>query len=535
MLRLSLSIPPDALSAEAEALRQIAAGKLGIPTGDITKVNLRKKSVDARAGRPLLLQLTLDIETPQEDMLLQKKLSGLQKAPDEKPRPALPKALPRLSHRPVVVGMGPAGLFTAKALCDAGMPPILVERGQPVEQRSKDINAFFGSGPLLPESNVQFGEGGAGTFSDGKLTTGIKSPFIREILDTFVSFGAPEEILWQARPHIGTDRLRTLLPRFRESLVSAGATLRFGTRLKDITVEQGALRAVVLAGADGSEEVLPCEALFLAIGHSARDTLEMLHSHNLSMEQKPFSLGVRIEHPQQQIDAVQYGRHAGHPALGAADYKLAVHLPNGRGVYTFCMCPGGAVVASASEPGGICVNGMSQFARSLPNANSAVLVGIVPGDFPDASPLAGIALQRRWERAAFEMAGSSYHAPAQLVGDFLKSQPSTGPGDIIPSHRPGVTWGDLSACLPDFAQQALRQALPLMARKLRGFDRADAVLTGPETRSSSPVRLLRDAQTGQSLSHPGIYPVGEGAGYAGGITSSAVDGIQSALRFLASK
>lgn len=531
MLRISLSIPPAAFSTEAAILRTLAAQKLRVPPDTVTEVILRKKSVDARAGRSLSLRLTLDVTVSQEQAILLQKIPEVQSAPLLAPAIHFPKTRPRLAHPPLVVGMGPAGLFAAKTLCDAGLPPRLIERGQPVAQRAQDVSAFFAGGPLVPNSNVQFGEGGAGTFSDGKLATGIKSPYIPEVLRTFVTFGAPEEILWQARPHIGTDRLRALLPGFREYLLQAGAELHFGTRLKELVVERGALCAVVVQNAAGVEDAVPCEVLFLAIGHSARDTLAMLHRSGLAMEQKPFSLGLRIEHLQKEIDKAQYGAFAGHPALGAADYKLAVHLPEGRGVYTFCMCPGGAVVASASEPGGLCVNGMSSFARDLPNANSAVLVSVLPEDFPDAHPLSGIALQRKWEQAAYHLAGNSYRAPVQLLDDFLQGRPSTGPGAVRPSYRPGCTWGNVSDALPSFVTTSLRAAFPLLERKLRGFAHPEAVLTGPETRSSSPVRLLR-GEDGQSTGMTGVYPIGEGAGYAGGITSSAVDGIQAVLQML---
>jgi len=434
------------------------------------------------------------------------------------------------SVRPVVVGTGPAGLFAALTLARAGARPIVLERGAAVGERIRAVNAFERTGVLDPQSNIQFGEGGAGTFSDGKLTTNTKDPRCRSVLETLVGAGAPEEILWKAKPHIGTDRLTSAVRQLREEIESHGGEVRFKTRLADLLLDaDGRLRAVVTDGQRGREE-FAAEALVLATGHSARDTFELLHARGATLLQKGFSIGVRVEHDQRMVDRAQYGSAAGHPALGAADYKLACHLPSGRGVYTFCMCPGGWVVAAASESGGVVTNGMSRYAREGANANAAYLVSVFPEDFGDAHPLAGVEFQRRWERAAFELGGRDFRAPAQLMGDFLRGEASTGPGSVAPTYARGVTFTDLAACLPQFVSASLREAAPIFDRRMRGFASADALLTGVETRSSSPVRVLRDDALQSNLR--GVYPCGEGAGYAGGIMSAAVDGIRCAEALL---
>ena len=393
-----------------------------------------------------------------------------------------------------------------------------------MEGRLQDVEAFWNGGAFDPVSNVQFGEGGAGTFSDGKLNSGIKSPFSREVLETFVRMGAPEEILYQAKPHIGTDHLRAVVRNMRKEIIRLGGEVRFETKLDGVELSGGRLSAVSLNG-----ETFPAEDAILAIGHSARDTFEMLADAGVFMEQKAFSIGARIEHKQILVNRAQYGAAAGHPALGAADYKLSCHLPDGRAAYTFCMCPGGQVVAAASEEGGTVVNGMSLFARDGENANSALLVSVGPGDYGGDDPLAGVRFQRKWEQAAFSLGG--YRAPAQLVGDFLAGKASTAQGSVNPSYRPGVTWTDLARCLPDYVVQDMRAAIGLFDRKLRGFADPQAVLTGVETRSSSPVRITRGEKL-HSLNIPGLYPCGEGAGYAGGILSAAVDGIRCAEALL---
>ena len=495
---------------------EIAARALRIPQKDILSARPVRRSIDARDKSDVRVIMALDVETARPIRPLPKNAETL--SPEE-PLPAPPKC--HSDHRPVVVGLGPAGLFAALTLARAGLRPIVVERGRPVDRRARDVEAFWNGGPLDPASNVQFGEGGAGAFSDGKLNSGIKDPRCRRVLEELHRAGAPEKILWQARPHIGTDHLRATVRGLREQILDLGGEVRLETLLTGLRVENGRV-----TGAQVKGEVIDTRHVILAIGHSARDTFRWLHGMGVAMSPKPFAIGARIEHRQADINLAQYGPFAGHPALGAADYKLAVHLPGGRSVYTFCMCPGGVVVAAASEEGGAVVNGMSYFARDGENANSALLVNVTPEDFGSDHPLAGVEFQRKWERAAFLAGGSDYRAPAQTAGDFLKGQPSKRGGRVRPSYRPGVKWGALDDCLPDFVCQALREALPLLDRRLRGFASPDAVLTGVETRSSSPVRIHRDRDLVASL--PGLYPCGEGAGYAGGIMSAAVDGIKCA-------
>jgi hypothetical protein len=458
-------------------------------------------------------------------------------------------------------------LFAALALAQAGAKPILIERGKDVVRRVKDVQTFWKDGTLNPESNVPFGEGGAGTFSDGKLTTQIKDKHnrVRKVLEELVAAGAPEEILWQAKPHIGTDNLVRVVKHLREKILSLGGQVRFETKLTGLVVKDHRITGAVVSRVQGNAgfqpalntaqagclrsvtETIATDGLVLALGHSARDTFEMLHQAGVTMELKPFSIGVRIEHPQALIDTAQYGKFAGHPRLGAADYKLVHHCQNGRSAYTFCMCPGGEVIAASSEPGGIVTNGMSVYRRNRPNANSALLVGVTPEDFVKFSildagpqiengklkmenkntPLAGIAFQRHWEQKAFAVGGRNYFAPVQLVGDFLNRKPSLYLGQIIPSYTPGVTPCDLAETLPAFVIETLRLAIPEMDKKLRGFAMPEAVMTAVESRSSCPLRILRD-ESFQSVSVRGLYPAGEGAGYAGGIISAAVDGLKIA-------
>ncbi|MEQ1668100.1 MAG: NAD(P)/FAD-dependent oxidoreductase, partial [Sulfuriferula sp.] len=429
-----------------------------------------------------------------------------------------------LAHRPIVIGFGPAGIFAALILAQMGFRPIVLERGKAVRERTQDTWGLWRKRKLNPESNVQFGEGGAGTFSDGKLYSQIKDPkhYGRKVIDEFIIAGAPPEIAYVSKPHIGTFRLVGMVEKMRATIESLGGEIRFQQRVVDVIREDDAIQGVVLA--DG--ERLMSSHVVLAVGHSARDTFTMLHERGVYIEPKPFAIGLRIEHPQHLIDQCRFGDSAGHPELGAADYKLVHHASNGRAVYSFCMCPGGTVVAAASEEGYVVTNGMSQYSRNERNANSGMVVNINPEDCGD-HPLAGMAFQRHWERRAFELGGGNYNAPAQLVGDFLAQRPSTQLGEVVPSYTPGVTLCDLSSALPEYIITAMREALPEFDRQIRGFAMHDAVLTGVETRTSSPIRIKRGDDY-QSLNTRGLYPTGEGAGYAGGILSAAIDGIKVA-------
>lgn len=440
-------------------------------------------------------------------------------------------------QRPIIIGTGPCGLFAGLLLALSGRPPILVERGKMAGPRARDVTSFWrGEAELDPDSNVQFGEGGAGTFSDGKLYTGIKDRQhrIRWILAQLAELGAPEDILSNAKPHIGTDRLIKVVRNLREKIISLGGEFKFETRLTDIQIENGHVRGITTH----TGEQLATDTLILAIGHSARDTFEMLHAKGIAMEAKPFSIGARIEHPQSMIDRVRYGRHAGHPSLGSAPYKFAHHYgPNPkkqRAAYSFCMCPGGLVVASASEPGHLVTNGMSSYARDDANANAGFMVDLRPHDYggSESDPLAGMRFQRALEAKAYKVGGSNHHAPAQLVGDLLAGKPSTELGKVEPSYRPGVTLCDLREVLPDLVTNILKKAIPRIGREIPGFERPDAILTAVETRSSSPLRITRDNQTFQSENTAGLYPAGEGAGYAGGIISAAADGLRVAEAIL---
>ena len=525
MIKLSNLKTP--LGYTEKTLRRMASEQLHIQDKDIQEIILLKKSVDARDKGDVHFVLTigLTLSVP-EDKIIARLRRGVQAVvmKPEKADPPLPEV--RFAHRPLVVGLGPAGLFAAWTLACAGANPLVIERGRDVERRERDVKTFWGGGAFSPVSNVQFGEGGAGAFSDGKLTTGINDPRCSRALRTLHECGAPEEILYLAKPHIGTDKLPGVVRTLREKIIALGGEVRFETRLDNLVVEQGRIVGTSLVNADGQKEIVQTNHVILAVGHSARDTFEMLYSLGVPMIRKPFSIGARIEHSQKMVDRSQYGTAAGHPALGAADYKLNVKLPTGRSAYTFCMCPGGSVGAAASEEGGVVTNGMSVFARDGENANSALLVGVEPEDFGGDDPLAGVRFQRTWETLAYELGGGNYHAPAQRVGDFLKKIPSKDAGDVNPTYRPGVTYTDLSRCLPEFVHETMREAILRMDRQLHGFASPGAVLTGVETRSSSPLRILRDERCQSELR--GLFPCGEGAGYAGGILSAAVDGMRVA-------
>ena len=515
-IKLSPGADMGALTAETTRI-------LKVREKDLQHLEVLRRSIDAREGVSVVYTVAAAVKD--EEAVLKrchKKVSRMERTAGY----LLPAPLPAPTIRPIVVGAGPAGLFAALVLARAGLRPILLERGQPGEQRQADVERFGSTGELDPASNVQFGEGGAGAFSDGKLNTGTKDIRHRFILEHLVACGAPEDILIDAKPHVGTDYLHTVLQNLRQELLDLGADIRFGTRLMELGIFHGQLISVLAEGPNGACS-LPCRHLILCPGHSARDTFELLQYRNVPMEAKPFAVGVRIEHRQADCDAAQYKEFAGHPGLPASSYKLSCHLPSGRGVFSFCVCPGGEVVAAASEENRVVTNGMSEFARDRENINGALLVNVTPEDFGgEADPLAGVAFQRELEDAAFRLGGGGYAAPAQRVEDFLAKRPSTAPGRVSPSYRPAVTWTNLWDCLPPFVAESIAEALPMLGRKLRGYDAPDAVLTAVESRSSSPVRILRD-ETYQSPVR-GIFPCGEGAGYAGGILSAAADGMRCA-------
>ena len=525
---LPLPMDPDAREVGREVLRAAIVQRLGIDDTALLDFSVYKRSYDARRKSSLITFVyIIDADVRDEAEVLRRLADDrhVMAAPDTRYQPPA-RARDDLRERPIVIGFGPGGLFAALILAQQGYRPIVLERGREVRQRTQDTWGLWRRNTLDPISNVQFGEGGAGLFSDGKLYSQIKDPRYlgRKVMQEFVRAGAPAEILYVSKPHIGTFRLTGVVSSMRREIISLGGEVRFESRVIDLLIENGRLEGVMLE----SGEVLHSRHVVLALGHSSRDTFRMLERRGVFMEAKPFAIGFRIEHPQSMIDKVRLGRFAGHPALGAADYKLVHHASNGRSVYSFCMCPGGTVVAATSEPERVVTNGMSQYSRNERNANAGIVVGIDPlQDYP-GGVLAGIALQERLESKAYDLGGRNYCAPAQLVGDFLRGQASKALGDVEPSYKPGVQLCDLAEALPEYAITAIREALPAFGREIRGFDRPDAVLTGIESRTSSPLRITRDPQHLQSRNVRGLYPCGEGAGYAGGILSAAVDGIKVA-------
>ena len=534
MIRITeISLPLDHPEG---ALRKAIVRRLGVEDADLLQFTVFRRSYDARRKNSVITFVYIIDLTARNEAAIFKRLATdphVRPAPDTTYHPvgrapAITSTMTPKWHleRPIVVGFGPCGLFAALLLAQSGFKPIVLERGRDVRRRTKDTWDLWRKNILSPESNVQFGEGGAGLFSDGKLYSQIKDPkfYGRKVMHEFVRAGAPEEIMYASKPHIGTFRLTAVVAAMRAEIIALGGEVRFESRVTDVLTDKGQIESVQLA--DG--ETIASHHVVLAPGHSARDTFRMLHARGVFIEPKPFALGFRIEHPQSLIDKARLGKYAGHPQLGAADYKLVHHARNGRAVYSFCMCPGGTVVAATSEPNRVVTNGMSQYSRNERNANAGVVVGITPeADFP-GDPLAGIELQERLESLAYDLGGSDYCAPGQLVGDFIRGVPSTTLGEVEPSYAPGVRLGDLSSTLPNYAIGAIREALPEFGRQIRGFDRPDAVLTGVETRTSSPVRITRDQTTHESLNIRGLYPGGEGAGYAGGILSAGVDGIRIA-------
>lgn len=529
-LRLPLEHPP-------EAIRSAVLARLGIAAADLVRFEVFRRGVDARKWDAMLFIYTVDAEVRDEAKVLTRLKNDRRVGPaPDTGYTFVAQATDAQRSRPIVIGMGPAGLFAGLILAQSGFRPIILERGKAVRERTKDTFKMWQHGILDPESNTQFGEGGAGTFSDGKLHSQAKDPkhYGRKVLSEFVKAGAPSEILYESKPHIGTFRLVGVVEKLRMHIIELGGEIRFGSRVDDIEIDRdgvdassnrsGRVRGVVLA----SGERIATDHLVLAVGHSARDTFEMLHARGVWIEPKPFSIGFRIEHPQSMIDQCRYGKNAGNQLLGAADYRIVHHASNGRSVYSFCMCPGGTVVAATSEVGCVVTNGMSQYSRNERNTNAGIVVGISPeNDYP-GDALAGIAFQRFWEARAFALGGGNYQAPAQLVGDFLAGRASSALGSVIPSYTPGVHLCDLSTALPDYAIDAIREALPAFAREIKGFDLPDAVMTAVETRTSSPIRIKRNDDDLQSINIAGLYPTGEGAGYAGGILSAAIDGIKVA-------
>ncbi|MCT4619822.1 MAG: hypothetical protein N4A62_10595 [Marinisporobacter sp.] len=513
------------LDEDQNLLKEKISKKLRIKPEEIIDYKIYRESIDARRNT-ISFVYSIDVKVKNEDKVL-KKNKNVKKSP-KLVYEDVPSGNKKLENRPIIVGMGPAGMFAGLILTQRGYSPIILERGQDVDTRSKDVEEFWKSGKLEIGSNVQFGEGGAGTFSDGKLTTRIKDIRCRKILDEFVRLGAPEEILYAQKPHIGTDVLKNVVKNVRKAIEDLGGEVRFNSKVTDFFIENGKIKGLEI----NENTTIETKEVILGIGHSARDTYEVLHERGIQIRQKPFSIGVRIEHPQGIINKAQYKQFAEHKRLGAADYRLTYQSKKDRAVYTFCMCPGGMVVAAASEENIVVTNGMSEYKRDQENANSALLVQVNTEDFESDHPLAGVAFQRKWEKSAFLEGGSNYFAPAQLVGDFLNDISSKELGKVKPSYLPGVKMTDLKKCLPDFVIEAMKEAIVEMDKKLKGFAIEDAVMTGVETRSSAPIRIERNPETMESVNVEGLYPAGEGAGYAGGIISAAVDGIKAAERII---
>ena len=513
------------LDSEFSDIENAVAKTLKINKNRILKTEIFKRSIDCRKDSVHFVY-TADVTIDGDEDKILTNINNTKVIKCEKYSYKIPQSNRKSTLPPVIAGFGPAGMFAGLILARSGHKPIIIERGRDVDSRTNDVNNFWTNRILDEKSNIQYGEGGAGTFSDGKLTTGIKDSRCRFVFEEFVSHGAPEDILVNAKPHIGTDKLKTTVKNIREEIISLGGQVLFETQLTNIIVANNFIHGITVTDKNGKETDIETDALILSIGHSARDTIEMLYNKGITMMQKPFSIGARIEHPQEMINSVQFGEFKNHPKLPAADYKLACHPPHGRGAYTFCMCPGGTVVCASSQKGGVVTNGMSEFARDKENANSAILVGVNPEDFPSEHVLAGFQLQKEIEEKAFNLGGGDYTAPATLVGDFLKGQKSTKLGAVKPSFPTGVTMSDIGTLLPEKVVNNMRHALTEWDKKLKGFAMDEAVLTAPETRSSSPVRIIRDEFYQTNVR--GLYPCGEGAGYAGGIVSAAVDGVKCA-------
>ena len=515
------------LDYDDAAVRKKICRELRVDNSAVKSVSIFRRSVDARKKDNIFFLCAVDVVLNiNEDGVLKKVKNASKVQPYTYDVPQWTGGA-----SPLVVGMGPAGLFAALILAQSGANPIVIERGKDVDRRTADVNKFWTDGTLNSSSNVQFGEGGAGTFSDGKLNTGTKDSRQRKVLLEFVGHGAPEEILYDAKPHIGTDKLKLTVKKLREEIIELGGRVMFETKLTGFQTADGKITAAVVES-NGKTDIIETDSVILAIGHSARDTFEMLYEKKLPIEAKPFSVGARIEHLREEIDRSQYGKFAGNKALGAANYKMNVHTSNGRGAYTFCMCPGGKVVNASSEENRLCTNGMSEFARNERNSNAALLVGVSPEDYRSDSPLGGMYFQRELEEKAFALGGGGFSAPVQRVGDFINNKKSDNLGEVLPSIEPDFTLSDLNTILPEEISQSMKEAIISMGRKLKGFDNPDAVLTGPETRSSSPIRILRNVDTLESVGLKGLYPCGEGAGYAGGIISAAVDGIKCAEKVI---